>query len=158
MPDRSRHARRQPPSITDHILSHPCEVALAVWWVLLGAAIAVGLIPGAPDISRVVDNLPLPVALALAVSVGVGGGLALVGVTWPGERLSTAWRIERTGLLLAASGWAAYLVIIATAATVSTFTASMAATMIVAAVLRLIALHGVEADTRAVVAQAGMDL
>lgn len=156
MPDRSRRARRTPPSLWDHILSHPVEVAAAAWWALLGAVILLGLLPGMPSISRGIESLPLPLSMALGLSVGAGGALTILGACWPGERLDMAWRVERTGLILAATGWASYVVILVTSAQTAIFTLSMALSMVTGAALRLIALRGVEMDKRQEMIDAGM--
>lgn len=156
MPDRSRRARREPPSMWDHILSHPVEVAAGAWWAVLGAAILTGFLPGAPSISRGIDALPWPMALILALSVGGGGVVTIIGACWPGERLDTAWKLERTGLWLAIGGWASYVMILITSASTAIFTLSMALSMITGAGLRLIAIRGVERDTRQDVTDTGL--
>ncbi len=156
MPDRSRRARHEPPTTWDHILSHPVEIAAAIWWALLGVVVLAGLLPGVPGVSRGIDALWWPVGAALGVAVGGGGVLTILGACWPGERLDIAWRIERYGLTFAAAGWLSYLVILLTSRSVAIFTITMALSMISGAILRLIALRGVEHDQRQDIDDAGM--
>lgn len=157
MPNRVRKARRHPPSMWDHVVSHPFQMASSVWCILLGSYIIIGvLVTGHEGISRHIDVLPAWVALNLGGSVGVGGVLSALGVCWPGIRLDLAWRIERTGLILLLFGWTAYISVLASSQQVSMFNVSMALAMVSGATLRIWATWCVERDTRQSIHDAGL--
>lgn len=152
MPDRSRRARRIPPSTWDHILSHPVEIAIAAWWVILGALLLTAHFAD-HEVSDSLGHLPPPLVAWLAAAVGLGGAGAIVGVCWPGERLDIAWKVERAALIVAGGGWGTYAVI-ATLLGTSAVTVTMAASMVLAVILRLIAISDIRAQTKADIAEA----
>jgi len=154
MPDRSRRARNEPPSPWDHILSHPAEVAIALWWAALGGLLILSRMVDV-EVSRAMDMLPLPLGLALAGAVGGGGLVTLAGIMWPGTHVTTAWAVERVGLILAIAGWLAYLTSLIIGGEPPIVTTVMVVIMIVAAGLRLVALHDMERDTRTAVETVG---
>lgn len=152
MPDRSRRARRIPPSTWDHILSHPVEIAMATWWVILGGLLLAAHFTDR-EMSESLERLP-PLPLAwLAAAVALGGAGALLGVCWPGERLDIAWKIERAALIVAGGGWGTYAVV-ATLLGTSAVTVTMAASMVLAVALRLVAIADIKAQTKADIAEA----
>lgn len=148
MPDRHPRARHEPPSPVDHILAHPAETVLAGWWAMIGVILLVAqVIPGAVA-SPSITSLPALLAYALAGTIGLGGAAAMAGILWPGKRLTTAWAIERTGWILGAGGWTAYLTAVTTRYPESLVSISIAAAMVSVAVLRVIALYSLEHQVR----------
>lgn len=153
MPNRSPMPRREPPSFTDHVLTHPFESAMAWLWMILGGLLLVAALTPLP-VSESLSRLPVPLALALSVALGAGGTLTMTGVAWPGTRVTTAWAIERPGLILGAAGWAAYLAVVLWARSFPVITVSLCIAMVCGAALRLIASRRLEKDTRRALSEA----
>ncbi|WP_163540847.1 hypothetical protein [Occultella kanbiaonis] len=157
MPDRHRRARHEPPSLLDHVLGHPFEVAVSAWWIVAGVLVTLTVIGSGTPASASLGRLPMLLMLGVGATVGTGGILALAGVIWPGTRLTTAWAVERAGWLLGGAGWTAYLAAVAWAYPRSLVTISLAAVMVTGAALRIVALYQHERQVRADVHETGTD-
>ncbi|UNX54071.1 hypothetical protein MF406_14130 [Georgenia sp. TF02-10] len=153
MPDRARRPTHNPPTAADHILAHPFETAVALWWVVIGVMLLVAhLAPGA-SASPSVEMLPDWLVLALAGAILAAGVLALAGLLWPGRWLTTALAVERLGWLLGAAAWGGYLAATYAAFPSSLVSVSLAAVMVTGAVLRILALYRVERDAETAIEQ-----
>lgn len=109
MPQRLYHARREPPSLLDHVLAHPLEVPLAVFQLTVGSLGVLAALSEQVSISPTIDTLPWFLGVAMCALLVVGGGLTLGGVfNDDDDNLMVGWGMERLGLVLAGTGWVVY--------------------------------------------------
>lgn len=125
---------------------------MATWWVILGALLLTAHFADR-EMSDSLGHLPPPLVAWLAAAVGLGGAGAIVGVCWPGGRLDIAWKVERAALIVAGGGWGTY-VVVATLLGTSAVTVTMAASMVLAVILRLIAISDIKRQTTQDIAEA----
>lgn len=92
----------------DHALAHPWEVPLAVFQIFGGGIGVVASLSDQITVSPTVDNLPWFLALAMCLMLAVGGVMTLFGIFDDGDDMMRGWRLERSGLILAATGWTVY--------------------------------------------------
>ena len=111
MPQRTYHGRHEPPTVVDHIHAHPFELAIAGWGILAGL---VGAIAATTDVSVSVALKRLPDLLVLSIAaLLIFGGLAIIyGLLDDSDDLVNGWRHERPGLILTATGWLSYAVVV----------------------------------------------
>jgi len=76
--------------------------------VLFGALVILSLI--VPDFipSKSMDTMPWPIVILVSGFLGSGGILALAGLNWWGDNVSTGWGVEQLGWWLAAGGFVTY--------------------------------------------------
>lgn len=58
--------------------------------------------------SKSMDKMPWPIVILVSGFLGAGGLLALTGLNWWGDKVSTGWAIEQLGWWMAAGGFATY--------------------------------------------------
>ena len=108
MPTHVFQPTRNPPRWWDRLLVHPLDTTVAAVAVLFGALVILSLI--LPDFipSKSMDKMPWPIVILVSGFLGTGGILALTGLNWWGDNVSTGWGIEQFGWWMAAGGFATY--------------------------------------------------
>lgn len=108
MPTHVYKPLRNPPNWWDRLLVHPMDTTAAVVAVFFGALVALSLVLPEFIPSKSMDKMPWPVVILVSGFLGTGGGIALTGLNWWGDNVSTGWALERCGWLLAAGGFVTY--------------------------------------------------
>lgn len=111
MPRRIYH-EHEPPAFIDHVYAHPWEISIAVFTVLGGALGALLPIFGGVYISKSLAELPWYLVLVFCGLLVAGGIQILRGLFDDSEDLMVGWGRERMGLVLMASGWLVYFVVV----------------------------------------------
>ncbi len=108
MPTHVFHPARNPPSWWDRILVHPFDMTAGLVAVIFGVLMILSL--SMPDFtpSNSMDKMPWPIIVLVSGFLGTGGLLALIGLNWRGDNVSTGWGLEQFGWWLAAGGFATY--------------------------------------------------
>lgn len=110
MPTHVYHPTRSPASWWDRLLVHPIDSAVALLAVMFGALAALSMVTGGFTPSKSLDSMPTIVVWLFALFLVTGGVLALLGLNWPGEDVSTGWALERFGWLLSFGGFTVYTI------------------------------------------------
>lgn len=98
---------RRPPTNRDHVLAHPHSFVLAAWQMLAGAGVLASLLWGF-SLSQSINRMPDEIVAGICVLL-MGGGIFIIrGLLDDSDDLMVGWKIERTGLVLSATAWAAY--------------------------------------------------
>lgn len=100
---------RRPPTNVDHILAHPYSMGIAFWQIFAGLTVLLTIVTDL-SVSESLDSLPDIVMASVGVLLLVGGASVIRGLLNDDDDLMVGWRIERFGLILSATGWAAYAV------------------------------------------------
>ncbi len=139
MPNRI-YRERQPPTMLDHVLSHPWELSIAAWSALIGAAtIVTTLAQSDTTASSSVAELPDLLIYALAGMLVAGGAQTIRGLFDNDSDLMVGFAHERVGLVLIGTAWLVYAVAVIAAfpGAISSWTSGLA--LAAAAALRLVA-------------------
>jgi hypothetical protein len=107
MPLHSYHADRRPPTVADHILAHCWEMGVAAWGIIAGALSVVAALSDF-SASTAMSVLPWWTLGVLGALLVVGGVATIWGLLDDAEDLRRGWRVERSGLILSGTAWAAY--------------------------------------------------
>ena len=99
-----------PPTWRDRLLVHPMEVPVAAMLVLSGGVAGLALLVPGFTPNRSLDAMPGLTVVLVAAFLFAGGILALTGLYWRGDNVSTGWALERFGWLLASGGFATYAI------------------------------------------------
>ena len=110
MPTHVFQPSRNPPRWWDRLLVHPLDTTVAVIAVLFGVLMVLSLIAPEYTPSKSMDRMPWPVAILVSGFLGTGGVMALAGLNWFGDNVSTGWKLEQFGWWLAAGGFATYAI------------------------------------------------
>jgi hypothetical protein len=143
---------RRPPTNTDHLLAHPYSIFICGWQILAGAAVVASILLNFA-LSRSLSRLPESLLAVIAAMLIVGGVSVIRGLLDDSDDLMVGWRIERTGLVLSATAWAAYAVTIIAAFPASVLTWTSALTFTGAHLVRLRATRLEEKRVRARIAE-----
>ena len=103
---------RRPPTNRDHLLAHPYSVGISAWQMVAGASLLASVLWGF-GVSHSVSRMPDLLVSAIGALLLVGGMFVIRGLLDDSDDLMAGWRIERTGLILSATAWAAYSATIA---------------------------------------------
>lgn len=106
MPNRI-YRGNHPPTLLDHVLSHPWELAVSALSVTVGAMSMLATIAGKAT-SPSVDQLPDILVVALAAMLIVGGAWTARGLFDNDTDLMVGYRHERTGLVFTGTAWSIY--------------------------------------------------
>lgn len=98
---------RRPPTNWDHVLAHPYSISISAWQIL-GGAFLVAATFWQISASQSVQRLPEWLVGAIGGLLVVGGISIIRGLLNDNDDLMVGWKIERTGLVLSATAWAAY--------------------------------------------------
>jgi len=60
--------------------------------------------------SKSMDKMPWPIIALISGFLGSGGLLAVIGLNWSGDNVSTGWGLEQFGWWLAAGGFATFAI------------------------------------------------
>lgn len=108
MPTHVYQPRHSPPKWWDRLLVHPLDSTVAVLALLYGVTALVSVcLPGFTP-SNSMGNLHEALAGAVGVFWTAGGAMAVFGIFWYGENVSTGWGLERFGWALASAGLLVY--------------------------------------------------
>lgn len=108
MPTHVYQPSHTPPKWWDRALVHPLDSTVAVLSGAYGLlALFSVVLPGFTP-SNSMGFLPAVLALAVGAFWLGGGVLALLGIFWYGDNVSTGWALERFGWALASSGLLVY--------------------------------------------------
>lgn len=103
---------RRPPTNLDHLLAHPYSLWISAWQVLAGSVVVAATLFDI-SVSQSVQRLPQWLMAAIACLLIVGGASVIRGLLNDDDDLMVGWRIERTGLVLSATAWATYSIVLA---------------------------------------------
>lgn len=137
----------EPPLWWERCLSQPI-VVIAAWSVAVAIQVLVDpWMPNyAPSIS--LGELPTWTAVWLSAGIGTGGTTALIGILNSWDNRSRAWAVERAGWILQSVGWVGYAVVVIDEFPASTIAWGSSLALALMGVLRVIALHLMEKQTR----------
>jgi hypothetical protein len=107
MPLHGYSTDRRPPTTWDHFLAHPYSIGISGWQVLAGAGLLLSTLADI-SLSPSLDELPDFLLASVGALLIIGGIGVIRGLLDDDDDLMVGWRIERTGLLLSATAWAAY--------------------------------------------------
>lgn len=108
MPTHVYQPHRNPPTWWDRLMVHPFDSTAAFIALLFGAFVALSLLVPEFVPSKSMDKMPWPVVVLVSGFLGTGGAVAMTGLNWWGDNVSTGWALERCGWLLAAGGFITY--------------------------------------------------
>ena len=103
---------RRPPTNWDHALAHPYSISLALWQILAGGSVLASLLWDF-SLSKSIDRMPDPLIAGICGLLLIGGVTIIRGLLDDSDDLMVGWKIERSGLILSATAWAAYAVTVA---------------------------------------------
>jgi hypothetical protein len=99
----------------DHMLAHPWETGIAVFQIVGGSLGVFAVFAPGFSISVSLDVMIPWLAAALCVMLTLGGVFTLLGIYDEHEDLMIGYRRERAGLILSATAWSVYFVVVAAA-------------------------------------------
>lgn len=108
MPTHVYQPSRNPPRWGDRLMVHPLDSTAAFIALLFGAFVALSLLVPEFIPSKSMDKMPWPVVVLVSGFLGAGGAVAVTGLNWWGDNVSTGWALERFGWLLASGGFITY--------------------------------------------------
>ena len=140
--------RNEPPSRMDRMRIHSSDLGLALLSLVISAQVlATALIPRYEPSLTLIGIHPI-LAFFLAVFIGVGGVLAIRGLLWSGDIVSSGWTLEKIGWILVGSGWLGYAALVAEAFHESSISYSIPGVLGVLALIRAYVVWTIEKDTR----------
>ena len=139
MPLHAYSTDSEPPSVWDHVLAHPFELALAVFGALCGLLSIFAAITPEATVSPSLDELPEVLGGLVGVLLIAGGAAIVRGLLDDSDDLMTGWRIERSGLILTGFAWAAYGVTIVSSRPAAVLSWGSALCVVLMVTLRFIA-------------------
>lgn len=113
MPDRLPIPHRWPPSRWDHVAAHIGLVVAALWWTVLGGMLLIPTVITGWTPSPILALLPQWVPAVTGGMLLVGGAATIWSVVTECEHLRTVWTVQQGALVLAASGWLLYAILLA---------------------------------------------
>lgn len=148
MPNHVYHPVRNPPRWWDRLLVHPLDTTVAVVAVIFGLIVILSLF--LPDFtpSKSMDKMPGPIIVLVSGFLGTGGLLALVGLNWSGDNVSTGWALEQFGWWLAAGGFATFALSVSWHYPGSMFSWGIPLALGVGSVLRAVSIIMIERGVR----------
>ena len=108
MPTHVYQPSRNPPRWGDRLMVHPLDSTAAFIALLFGAFVALSLLVPEFIPSKSMDRMPWPVVVLVSGFLGTGGAVAVTGLNWWGDNVSTGWALERFGWLLVTGGLLTY--------------------------------------------------
>ena len=103
---------RRPPTNRDHVLAHPHAFVLAAWQIMAGVSVLASLLWDFTP-SRSIARMPQPIIIGVCILLVIGGVFIVRGLLDDTDDLMTGWKIERSGLILSTTAWAAYAATVA---------------------------------------------
>lgn len=142
---------RNPPRWWERLLVHPLDMTVAAVAVLFGALVILSLI--VPDFipSKSMDKMPWPIVILVSGFLGSGGILALAGLNWWGDNVSTGWGVEQLGWWLAAGGFVTYSLSVSWHYPGSAFAWGVPLALGVGAIIRALSIILIERGVRATI-------
>ena len=99
---------RRPPTNADHLLAHPYSFLICAWQIIAGAGVLVSTLTPV-RLSQSLDRLPEVLLASIGALLIVGGLSVIRGLLDDSDDLMAGWRTERSGLVLSATAWIAYV-------------------------------------------------
>ena len=113
MPDRS-YISNDPPTAVDHLLSHPFEIVISTWSIIVGFMFLAGGIFEDFNPAPSIDNLHFSLLTPLGFLLVIGGSLVHFSYWSSKCELGVCWAVERAASLILAGTWIAYGIAVVT--------------------------------------------
>jgi hypothetical protein len=132
---------------------HPFDSTAALIALLFGVFVAISLLT--PDFvpSKSMDKMPGLVVVLVSGFLGTGGAVAITGLNWWGDNVSTGWALERFGWLLAAGGFITYSISVSWHYPESVFSWAIPLALGLGSALRALSIFFIERSVRSRIAR-----
>ena len=113
MPNRIYYPpKHRPIRRLDHIVAHPAEFGVAVWWVVAGLVAAAEVITKDRILDSSVGFFPIVFTAIIAGLILIGSSMILWGITTLKTDLRKIYGAIISGCVFAGAGWLAYAVLV----------------------------------------------
>lgn len=148
MPDRSFIPTHEPAKWWERVLMHPFENVFALLAGMFSFLAFLASVSHTVTPSKSMDTLPPVLLLVISCVLAAGSVLTLVGLHWPGEKISVGWNLEKLGWAGSLCGLLCYTIVLYAEFPGSVFSWMIPLMFCVGAVLRIVALILIERATR----------
>lgn len=109
MPQHTYHVVHRPPTVNDHMMAHSMGIAMAAWGAYTGL---VSILTGVTSytVSKALSDLPHLLIILIGLFLLVGSVGIISGLVDDSDDVVVGWRIERGGMTIAGTGWAAFFI------------------------------------------------
>lgn len=110
MPQHQYRTKRHPPRMVDHVFASGMSLAMAVWSIYVGLlSVIQGVTPFTP--SKALAGLNSVLISSIGLFLIIGSISIILGLMSNDDDLHKAWATERSGIVIAGTGWLGFMTV-----------------------------------------------